>query len=79
MLAWVPELSKTRELLTMKSCVVVLVWVDVTVVPVVLLEDVADVAVRVWPPPQAQHISNAVKSESSKESLARAHHAGADS
>jgi hypothetical protein len=56
---------------------VVLAWVDVAVTSVVVLEAVVVVGVKAWPPPQAQHMSNSVKSGSSQTPVV-AHHEGAD-
>jgi hypothetical protein len=72
----------------MKRGVVVLVWVDVTVVSMVVLKvvmvsgiwagaGVGAAGVGASPPPHAQHMSNAVKSGSSYPP-AEEHHEGLD-
>jgi hypothetical protein len=62
------------ELLRMKRTVVVvvLVWLDITLTSVVVLEVVGAAGVGACPPPQIQHMPDAVKSVSSK-SLADSH------
>jgi hypothetical protein len=67
------------ELLTMKRTVVVVVvvWVKVALASVVVMEVMVATGVMAWPALQAQHISDAVKSVSSK-ALADVHDEGVD-